>query len=276
MDVVKLPIDGDENYEARFIVKNTFPAFANAIRRIIMLDVPTIAIEEVIMIENTTAIFDEYIAHRLGLIPLSSDVDDLNRIEDCDCEMNGCNMCTVGLSITQETDRVNSKMVYSRDLEPLDHRIYPIQEEIPIMKMGPDQRLILEAIARFGTGREHSKWIPAGTLGYQYLPVIDIKNDVTFEKDVADACPRNVFDFNDDKLTVKDLYNCNLCQLCVEKANESGGGVKVYGDDKHILFNIVGTGGLYIDQIVVKASEILDSKAEDFLTSLQEAIDELD
>lgn len=277
MDIEKLTVDGNEDYEARFVLKNSFPAFANALRRTIMMDVPTIAIEDVIMIENTTAMFDEYIAHRLGLIPLWSDVDDLNRIEDCDCDMAGCNMCTVGLSITQETDKTNEKMVYSKDLDPLDHRIYPINDEIPIMKMGPDQRLILEAIARFGTGREHAKFNPVGTLGYQYEPIIEIKKDVVFEKSVSDICPRDVFKFDDGKLTIKDKYNCNLCQLCVKEADETGsGGLTVHGEPYNLLFNIRGTGSLYIDQIVLRASEIVDQKVDLLVATLQEAINDME
>ena len=38
--------------------------------------------------------------------------------------------------------------------------------------MGPDQKLILEAQARMGTGREHAKWQPTASLGYQYLPEV--------------------------------------------------------------------------------------------------------
>lgn len=269
MDVERLETQ-DENFHALFIVKDTTPAFVNAIRRTILMDVPTIAIDEVAMIENTTPMFDEYIAHRLGFIPLWSDIPDLIRIEDCDCDMKGCNRCTVALSLTEETDKGNEKMVYSRDLNPLDHRVYPVSDDIPIMKVGPDQRLILEGIARFGTGREHAKWQPTGTLGYQYYPIIEIKGDL--DEAVAESCPRGVLGYENDKVVVKDLLNCNLCQMCVNTTSTNGK-ITVKGDEHKILFNIKSHGSLYVDKIVIQASEILDDMADNFMLTLQEAVD---
>lgn len=262
------PIEVEDRDSLKFVIKDTFPAFANALRRIILLDVPTIAIEDVIMIENTTSIFDEFIAHRLGMIPLNSEIDDLYMIDECpSCEGKGCNMCTVSLTLTQETDRNHEKMVYSRDLDPLDHRIYPIQDEIPIMKMGKDQRLILEAIARFGTGREHAKWQPVGTIVFRYMPKIKIKPNAKFDQKVIESCPKQNFRVTKGKVEVNNVLD-GICEECVQFGFEEGS-IEVEYDRNTLIFELESTGALLPENIVLKASEILDKRIDSFIEEFQ-------
>ena len=258
----------------RFIITDTSPAFANALRRTIINYVPTIAIEEVIMVENNTAMFDEYIAHRLGLIPLNSDIDDLNMQSECDvCNGAGCNACTVTLTLTQETDLNTTMTITSGELIPSDHRVYPIVEDVPIMKMGPDQRLILEAIARLGNGKEHSKWQPATSVGFQYMPTIELRPGSKHSKSVVEACPRNVFDFDESNqsITIKNLLNCNLCMECVEVSQDDS--IQVTGDPNQVIFMVESSGALPVEGIMTKAADILSDMAENFIESFQLAIE---
>ncbi|MDH5646838.1 MAG: DNA-directed RNA polymerase subunit D, partial [Candidatus Heimdallarchaeota archaeon] len=249
----------------------------NSIRRIILGSVPTIAIDEVIMVENNTAMFDEYIAHRLGLIPLNSDIDDLNFMDACDvCDGVGCNSCTVTLTLTQETDQTSGAIIYSRELLGSDHRIYPVVDEVPIMKMDKDQRLILEAIARFGTGKEHAKWQPVGSIGYQYMPIISIRPGHTFTKDVADSCPRNVFEYdeNNQSLNLRNLLDCNLCMECVHSSEEDS--ISVEGDSSQIIFMLESTGALPVENIVTTASDLLIDGLQSFIEGFQLALEKAD
>jgi DNA-directed RNA polymerase subunit D len=236
-----------------------------------------LAIDEVIMVENDCALFDEYIAHRLGLIPLNSDVDDLNFQEDCDvCNGVGCNACTVTLTLTQETDLSTEMTIYSSDLISKDHRVYPVVDDVPIMKMGRDQRLILEAVARFGTGREHAKWQPAASIGFQYMPTVEIRPGSKFTKDVADACPRDVLDYDEknQSINIKNLLKCNLCMECVETAEDDS--IKVTGDSTQIIFLIESTGALPVENIVTKAADIMKDMAENFIESFQLALEDVE
>jgi len=272
MDVRNLPVSNAESNPdiLKFIITGTIPAFANALRRTIMSYVPTIAIDEVIMVENNTAMFDEYIAHRLGLIPLNSDIDDLNIQTECDvCNGAGCNACTVTLTLTQETDLSTTMIIKSSDLIPDDHRVYPMVDEVPIMKMGPDQRLILEAVARFGSGKEHAKWQSTSSIGFQYMPTIEIRPGSKFSKKVVEACPRDVLDYDEknQSINIKDLLSCNLCLECVEVAEE--GAIEVEGDNSQIIFLLESNGSLPVENIVTKASDILVEMTESFIEGFQ-------
>ncbi|MCJ7761810.1 DNA-directed RNA polymerase subunit D, partial [Candidatus Bathyarchaeota archaeon] len=64
-----------EGNTIRFMVSGVTPAFANALRRTVIAEVPTMAIDDVMILENTSVLFDEFLAHRLGLIPLTTDLD---------------------------------------------------------------------------------------------------------------------------------------------------------------------------------------------------------
>ena len=278
MDVEKLEVEGNEDFEAKFIIKDTTPAYANTLRRIMLLDVPSLAIQKVIVRENNTAMFDEYIAHRLALIPIWSDIDYIETTDSCEfCggeSPDGCSHCTVELALRVETDKNTTRMVMSKEIISRDSEYYPIHEDIPIIKMGGDQRLELDAIARFGRGREHAKFCPVGTIGYQYYPSIKLKDKKKKNMEgIVETCPRGVFEIKGDKVEIVDEMRCNLCNLCVK---EYPGKVEVEGDSSRIIFQAVSTGVLYIEDIVLSATDILDRKADDFLTTIQEALDNLE
>lgn len=75
-----------DKYTIKFELQNTDLTVANALRRIIIAEVPTLAIDKVEIYDNTSALHDEYIAHRCGLIPILSDkVDKYNYITMCNC-----------------------------------------------------------------------------------------------------------------------------------------------------------------------------------------------
>lgn len=276
MKVTKIEDDfvDPENDRLRFVIDSVDPAFANSLRRIILGYVPTLAIEEITMVENTSPLFDEYIAHRLGLIPLASDQLGLNNQAECDvCEGIGCDACTVTLTLTQETDSSSEMMVYSQELISNNTFVYPVHDKIPIIKMGPDQRLILEAMARMGTGREHAKWQPTASLGYQYLPLITVDSSLEMKEEVANSCPRSVFSYNkkSNTLNIDDELKCNLCMECVETVD--GKGIKVEGDSSKIMFMIEGTGSLRVEDVIVEGANIMKDMAENFIDSFNIALE---
>ncbi len=131
-------------------------SLANAIRRSV-LSIPILAIEELEISKNDSALFDEIIAHRMGLVPLKN--QNLELKENCSCKGEGCNKCTTKLRLSVK----GPGFVYSDSLEPESSSIY----KIPITFLEKNQELEFSATARMGMGIEHAKFSP-GLFFYKY------------------------------------------------------------------------------------------------------------
>ena len=127
-------------------IKGISSHYANALRRICLNGIPVFAIDTVDVIENSSVLPDEGIAHTLGLIPLKTEL----RGSD---ELNSRVMLVLDSEATE-----NTKVVTSAELESKDQIVKPISNQIPIIHLAPGQRVKLEAYARLGRGTEHSKW----------------------------------------------------------------------------------------------------------------------
>src|SRR3989475_5468068 len=102
----------------RFVLSGVKPAFANALRRIMLSEVPVMAIDDVMILENNSVMYDEILAHRLGLIPITTDLESYNLPEECTCKSElGCSKCRASLSLEIEaSDPV--EVVYTSHLKP--------------------------------------------------------------------------------------------------------------------------------------------------------------
>jgi DNA-directed RNA polymerase subunit D len=159
--------------EVIFSFTDTKNEVVNALRRIIIDDVKTFAIEDVEIVKNETPLYDETLAHRLGLIPLKTNLNDYNSRETCKCGGVGCALCEV--TLTLETD--NDGYVYSSELKSDDPQITPVDKEIPITKVFNQKGVQVKAKAVLGTGREHAKWAPA----HAYLKENESSIDLVLE-----------------------------------------------------------------------------------------------
>ena len=132
--------------------------YANALRRICLNGVPVFAIDTVDIIENSSVLADEGIAHRLGMIPIRTDTSRFVEHSKCDCKSEtGCSNCRVMLMIDAgESD--TTRTLNSSELNSEDETVKPTSDKIPIVVMAPGQRLKIEAYARLGRGTEHAKW----------------------------------------------------------------------------------------------------------------------
>jgi DNA-directed RNA polymerase subunit D len=160
--LASLSIDILEKEDERVIVKfNNAPRqYVNALRRLSISEVPTLAIDDVIILENSSVMHDEAIAHRLGLIPLRTDLDRFVMPHDCDCKSTlGCSKCRVLLVLDSEANE-KTKVVTSGELLSEDELVKPVSRDIPIIILAPSQKLKFEAYARLGVGKDHAKWQP--------------------------------------------------------------------------------------------------------------------
>jgi DNA-directed RNA polymerase subunit D len=155
-------IDILENTDEKIVIRfsNAPRQYVNAIRRISINEVPTLAIDDVVILENSSVMHDEALAHRLGLIPLRTDLHRFVLPHDCDCKSTlGCSKCRVLLSLDSEAiDK--TKVVTSSELVSEDEIVKPLSTEIPIIVLAPAQKLKFEAYARLGFGKDHAKWQP--------------------------------------------------------------------------------------------------------------------
>ncbi len=154
-----------DDLEVEFLLEGVSPAFANALRRVMLSEIPTMAIEWVDFIKNDSVLPDEIIAHRLGLVPLTFKPDSYRLPKECECGGKGCSRCQVKLTL----EKKGPCMVYSGDLKSEAEDVKPRFEKIPIVELFEGEELKLEATAQLGTGREHAKWQGA-VVGYRNLP----------------------------------------------------------------------------------------------------------
>jgi len=132
--------------------------YANALRRICLNGVPVFAIDTVDIIENSSPLADEALAHRLALIPIKTDLSRFVEPSKCDCKSEtGCSNCRVML-ILDSGDTDVTRTILSNELTSEDKDVSPISDKIPIVQLAPGQRIKLEAYARLGRGTEHAKW----------------------------------------------------------------------------------------------------------------------
>jgi DNA-directed RNA polymerase subunit D len=168
--------------------------YVNAIRRISISEVPTLAIDDVVMMENSSVMHDEAIAHRLGLIPLRTDLNRFVMPQDCDCNNSlGCAKCRVLLVLNSEASD-KTKLVSSGELISEDDVVRPVSKDIPIIILAPSQKLKFEAYAKLGLGNNHAKWQPTtcsmvtdGTEQNQSILTIETTGALTAEETIIAA-----------------------------------------------------------------------------------------
>ena len=138
--------------------------YANALRRICLNGVPIFAIDTIEVLENTSIMPDEAIAHRLGLIPLKTDSKDIVILEEEIDESNSRVILTLDSDESKnENNDDETRTVFSDELKGENSGVKPVSDKIPIVTLAPGQKIKFQAYARLGRGTEHAKWNSANT-----------------------------------------------------------------------------------------------------------------
>ena len=263
---MEIEVRSQNDDEMIFIVRDAEVPFINAIRRVAMVNVPKIAIEDVNILVNDSAMFNEVLAHRLGLTPLVSDLDALEGLslpEDDDWEefSNG---------IMFYLKEVGPKVVYSKDLKSSDSRIKPVYDTIPLVKLKEGEKLDIEAVAKVGYGKEHAKWIPTTVCAYKQYPEITFNEDVEIDYDCAQACPRGILksDRRSKKIKILDIEDCAMCKSCVRASDN--GYINVGFRPNDFIFRIETDGAMPPKEVLLKACDVLGEKADKFIRFSEE------
>ncbi len=239
-------VDRSES-EVKFIVEGIQPPFANELRRIMVGEIPTMAIEWVDFLKNDSPLNDEIVANRLGQVPLKFDEKAYNMTKDCKCDGKGCTLCQVKLTLKKK----GPGMVYSGDLKSKAKDIIPVFDKIPVTELFNDQEMEFEAIATLGLGRDHSKWQGA-VVGYSSLFEAKSKSGE------VKLCANHLNHVKDVKGVKVDPSQCELCQ------NLNSNGDKFTPLDDSFLFAVESASGLDAEDVVSNSAEILEEKIKEF------------
>jgi DNA-directed RNA polymerase subunit D len=269
----------------KFVISDTSPSYVNTLRRVLISDVPKMAIEDVEFhlgpirdntgkeFESISPLFDEIIGHRLGLIPIPTESNLYNYRGECDCKGEGCPNCTIMYTLNKK----GPCTVYSGDLEPLGDSKFRIKDDlIPLVKLGENQALLIYATAELGTAKIHAKWQPTTGIGYKYYPKIEIDHkklkDTKLIDKIVEICPKNIFIRKNDKLTIQDnLEDCTLCNSCVEQFSEymadskdKEPAITISGDETKFIFKFETDGSIEAKDAMKYALNYLENKFNDF------------
>lgn len=258
---VKIKILSKANDRIVFALEDSNPAFANALRREIR-NVPTMAIENVEIEENSSGLYDEVIAHRLGLIPLSFDKI-YSKKKECRCGGKGCSRCEVILRLEKQGPCI----VKAGDLQSDDKKVKPTNPAMPIVELLENQKLKLTAMAQLGSGDEHAKW-QAAVVGYKYEPAVRIYSDKCNAcGKCIEACPKNILQKKSGKLSITKSSECDLCLACINACDKNA--IRVVGSESSFVFTLESVSGLKAMEILRRAIESLEKKSTNFINELK-------
>lgn len=274
---------------ANFDLIHIDTSIANAFRRVMLAEVPSVAAETVYIFNNTSVIQDEVLSHRIGLIPLNVDPDSLVWLDPAAEEENRYNdNNTIVLSLDVSCTRnphppagttdpkllYRNSSVYARDLkfEPQgrqaelfrDSPVEPCDPDILLAKLRPGQEISLRVHCILGIGSDHAKFSPVSTASYRLMPVIDILQPIVGDqaKRFQKCFPSGVIGINEnDEAYVKDARKDTVSRE-VLRYEEFNGKVKLGRKRDHFVFNVESTGAMTPSEIFLKSVRVLKNKVD--------------
>ncbi|NUC71276.1 DNA-directed RNA polymerase subunit D [Haloterrigena sp. SYSU A558-1] len=232
--------------EARFLVRGVTPGFANGIRRAMLADVPTMAIDTVRFVENSSVMFDEQLALRLGLVPLTTPPEGEFGEDE-----------TVTLSIDVE----GPATAYSGDLVSNDELVQPADENVPIIDLKDDQRLEAEADAVVDYGKDHAKHQGGVAVGYRHLQQVEVVGDLPEFEEEESRIVRGVIE-DDGELVPTSEFDHDLSNRYPGKE------VEVEDVPNAFVFHVETDGSFSVEELVTRAADSIESRA----TELEDAV----
>lgn len=274
------------------------PAVANALRRILIAEIPTIAIEHIFMINNTSIIQDEVLSHRLGLVPIKMNPALLEQrsSEEAASEKNTV-IFKLDVTCKRSGDKMLNEKVLSGDFQWLPNGSEipddtgarfatsqqslgvdapsMVHDDILLAKLRPGQSIVLEAHCVKGIGKEHAKWSPVSTAWYRLYPEIRlVKEDISDQvaKELVEAAPGLFFiDPRTKKLCVAEArkYEKLIEKIrTMQEKEEIAECVQVLKRKDHFIFTIESTGIISPKDLLLQAIEILQSKTDSLIEKL--------
>ncbi len=236
-----------------FLIKGSSEAFANTVRRLIVEEVPTLAIEDVEIKDNDSALYDEMLALRAGLVPIKTDIKSY-RLPESQAELDERSArCTLQIKLKAS----KKGYVYAEDAESSDPKCTFVYPKMPIVKLLAKQKVDVTMIAHMGQGKDHVKWAP-GWAFYKKEPIVKV-GKLQNAENVLEHCTDGVFTGKGSSVSVNQdkVYASNL----LEFYSDLDEGITIdYSDN--IIFTLESWGQLSHKDILKTAAGILTQKAE--------------
>ena len=255
-----------DDLNCTLLIKGITTSYANSIRRSFIENVPVLAIEDVEIRKNNSALYDEVIAHRLGLIPLKTDIKTYEQAPDNYKNHEELN-AKQKVSLTLKAK--GPGMVYASDIKSNDPAVKPVYPKMPIVNLLQGQELEFEAIAVVSVGRIHAKWSPCLAY-YRQKPTIEIKKKVDNAKEVIEKQSEEIFILKNNNLTVNNekILTSNLVEEAVSLCEPKGAVNLSYNEDE-IIFTIESWGQITCKEIVEEGLKQISLMCDDFNKALK-------
>ncbi|WP_418282068.1 DNA-directed RNA polymerase subunit D [Halorubrum sp. DTA98] len=235
-----------DDRSARVLIRGLTPAFANGIRRAMIADVPTFSIDTVRFVENSSVMFDEMIGLRLGLIPLTTPVDEFE----------------IGDEVTLALDVEGPATAYSGDIESAEPLVGPADHNVPIIELKEGQRLEFEAEAVLDTGKEHAKHQGGVSVGYRHLQRVTVEGDLGEFDDDDPRILRGVVETPDGEIVVTDEFDNDLSKKYPGKE------VSVEDVPGAFVFHIETDGSFTVEELLLRAIDSIEERADELRTKV--------
>jgi len=237
-----------------FLMKGTNEVFANSVRRMIGEEVPTLAVEEVEVKENSSALFDEMLALRLGLVPIKTDLKSYRLPKNEDEITEKSASCTLQIKLKAG----KNGYVYAEEAVSADPKCVFVQGKMPVVKLLPKQKVDVTMTAIMGQGKEHVKWAP-GWGFYKHEPVVKVGKVEDVEK-VAKNSTDGVFTLKSGKLQLNEdkVYESNLLDYYAELDK----GIEIEYTE-NIIFTLEAWGQLSHKEMLQKSADMIVEKADE-------------
>jgi len=253
MKIKKLAED-KKNKKISIEIKDCDEAFVNSLRRFIMEEVPTLAIEDLEIKENSSALYDEMLALRIGLIPIKTDLKSYRLPKNEDEVEERAASCTLLMTL-----KIGKKgYVYAEDANSKDPKCNFVYPKMPIVKLGAKQKLDLTMFAVMGQGKDHIKWSP-GIAWFKQQADIKINQKTDLVEKFKSNYPSQIFD-KSGKIS-KSLIEENDLVDAVDGVCDDL--IQVTYLDNQYTFILESWGQLTCQEIFNESANILISKAEE-------------
>jgi len=241
------------NRKLSFLLKGSNEVFANTIRRMIIEEVPTLAVEELEIKDNNSALHDEMLALRLGLIPIKTDLKSYRLPQNQDEITEKSASCTLQLKLKSS----KKGYVYAGEAESADKKCTFVYDKMPVVKLLSKQRIDVVMTAVMGQGKDHSKWA-SGLAHYKKEPVVKV-GKVENLAQLSKLCTDGVFKFKGTsvELVSEKIYDSKL----LEAYAEADKGISLTFSD-NIIFYVESWGQLSCKEMLSVSADMILEKVE--------------